>query len=566
MFKTICSSISLRQTSPVKAKKEKEPNIQIPMLKSLCFSMFFQKPSPTIPNKSDAMCQVQCPLHPNQHIVSFCLKENCASPAICASCKGSHAKNHQAHFISIQNFFNDQVLNQYNKNLQNRFSLEHIEQIHRESIGIINKMEEDVVRSIRELKKDAEEFFLNLSETVEKLRDVYRDYKRLVALGNTRFEIENKEVKQLISNYKTLKSEIKVFDLNLEAIPQNLQRDAETATNKFKFEILAKLNAAIDLKPLDFFKLKVKTSYTMPSSEGVLYEACAYIPKLKALAIGYRKNQQGSLGLYSLENQDLVSSIENVHKRWINHVIWVEKWNAIVTCSNDTKIKVFSVKDDGAEMKNVATFRGHTNLVRCIKYLDSEDLLVSAGDDPDIKIWDMKNLKRFATISTGGVTNMDGSIAFIEKDKLVGVGFRCGYIRFYHLYKRNMVFEFKTGFENFYTYALQYLPKRNMILGRVKENVIKVWKYDSEKKKVEQYKTINTKGSYPDCIVPNEDESQLLFTSRDKFLEMYDFNTEKTTLQNVSPHIAKTNALVYLENMGKISVCDYTSGKICVLH
>jgi len=129
-----------------------------------------------------------------------------------------------------------------------------------------------------------------------------------------------------------------------------------------------------------------------------------------------------------------------------------------------------------------------------------------------------------------------------------------------------MVFEFKTGFENFYTYALQYLPKRNMILGRVKENVIKVWKYDSEKKKVEQYKTINTKGSYPDCIVPNEDESQLLFTSRDKFLEMYDFNTEKTTLQNVSPHIAKTNALVYLENMGKISVCDYTSGKICVLH
>jgi len=567
MLKTFCSSLSLNKTSPIKAKKDKEPNIQIPILKSLCFSLFFKQPSDKVASsKPDNTCRVSCPSHPDQLVTGFCLKENCDSPAICGACKTTHNKTHQASYISLQNFFNDQLLNQYNKNLNNKFSLEHIEEIHRESITILNKMEEEVVRSIRDLKKDAEEFFANLSETVEKLRDVYQDYKRLVSLGSTRYEIETRDVKQLISNYRTLKSEIKVFDLNLEAIPQNLKRDAETATNKFKFEILAKLNAAIDLKPVDFFKLKVKTSYNMPASEGVLYEACAYIPKLKMLAVGYRKNQQGSLGLYNLENQEVVTSIENVHKRWINHVIWVEKWNAIVTCSNDTKIKVFIVKEDGSSMKSVATFRGHTNLVRCIKYLDSEDLLVSAGDDPDIKIWDLKSLKRYATISTNGSTNMDGSIAFIEKDKLVGVGFRCGYVRFYNLYKRTLAFEFKTGYENFYTYALQYLPKRNLILGRVKENVIKVWKYDSDKKKVEQYRTINTKGSYPDCIVPNEDESQLLFTSRDKFLEMYDFNSEKTALHNVSPHITKTNALVYLENMGKISVCDYTSGKICILH
>jgi len=129
-----------------------------------------------------------------------------------------------------------------------------------------------------------------------------------------------------------------------------------------------------------------------------------------------------------------------------------------------------------------------------------------------------------------------------------------------------MVFEFKTGFENFYTYALQYLPKRKMILGRVKEHVIKVWKYDDQKKKVEEYKTINAKGSYPDCIVPNEDESQLLFTSRDQFLEMYDFASDKTAICNLQPHIKKTNALVFLDSMGKVSVCDYTSGKICILH
>jgi len=49
-------------------------------------------------------------------------------------------------------------------------------------------------------------------------------------------------------------------------------------------------------------------------------------------------------------------------------------------------------------------------------------------------------------------------------------------------------------------------------------------------------------------------------------LDLFDFNTEKIAIHNVGPHITKTNALVHLENMGKISVCDYTSGKICIMH
>jgi len=427
-------------------------------------------------------------------------------------------------------------------------------------------MEDDIVKSIRELKRNAEEYFTELAENVSTLRKTYMDYTELSNLSSSRYDVEAEHIKQLIENYKILKQDIKIFDLSLEAVPGNLQREAETATNRFKYEILSKLNSSLDLKPIDFFKLKVKTSYAVPASEGVLYEACAFIPKWKLLAVGFRKNQQGSLGLYNLESHELISSSADVHKRWINHVIWVEKRNYIVTCSNDMKIKIFSVSNQGKQLKPLTTFRGHTNLVRCIKYIDSEDLLVSAGDDPDIKLWDLKRLRRSATISTNGSTNMDGSIAYIPKDKLIGVGFRSGMIRFYNIYKRDMVMEFKTGFENFYTYALQYLPKRKLILGRVKEHVIKVWKYDEEKKKVEQYKTIFAKGSYPDCIVPNEDESQLLFTSRDQFLEMYDFTSDKTALCNLQPHIKKTNALIFLENMGKVSVCDYTSGKVCILH
>jgi len=100
----------------------------------------------------------------------------------------------------------------------------------------------------------------------------------------------------------------------------------------------------------------------------------------------------------------------------------------------------------------------------------------------------------------------------------------------------------------------------------VKENTITIWKYDEENKKAEHYKTIKAKGNYPDCIVANEDESQLLFTSRDQFLEVYDFASDKAATHNLGPYITKTNALVFLDNLGKVSVCDYTSGKVCILH
>jgi len=426
-------------------------------------------------------------------------------------------------------------------------------------------MEEEVLRAFQDLKRNTEEYFSDLSDSIDRVRKTYDDYNELAQMS-LKNDAEPEQIKQLVENYKMLKQDVKIFDFSLEAVPANLHREAETVVNKFKFEIQSKINATLDLQPIDFFKLKVKTSYSIPCSEGVLYEACAFIPKWKVLAVGFRKNHQGSLGLYNLDSQELVGTANNVHNKWINHVIWVEKRNYIVTCSNDMKIKVFAVLNQGKIIKPIMTFRGHTNLVRCIRYLDMEDLLVSAGDDSDIKVWDLKTLRRFATIPTNSNTNMDGSIAYIPQDKLIGVGFRSGSIRFYHLYKKNCVLEFKTGFDNFYTYGLQYLPKRKLILGRVKENVIKVWKYDSEKKKVEPYKQIKAKGEYPDCIVANEDESQLLYTSRDQFLETYDFATEKSALHNLQPHIKKTNALVFLDSLGKVSVCDYTSGKVCILH
>ena len=63
--------------------------------------------------------------------------------------------------------------------------------------------------------------------------------------------------------------------------------------------------------------------------------------------------------------------------------------------------------------------------------------LLSAADDPDIKIWDLNNLRGYSTISTEGDACTDGSIVYIAKGKIIGMEFRLGYIRFYNTYNRS---------------------------------------------------------------------------------------------------------------------------------
>jgi len=84
-----------------------------------------------------------------------------------------------------------------------------------------------------------------------------------------------------------------------------------------------------------------------------------------------------------------------------------------------------------------------------------------------------------------------------------------------------------------------------------------MWTYDKEEKTVKECKTIKTKGKFPDCIVSNEDNTQLVMTTRDNFLEVYDFNTEKFTTISLSGKIDRTNSINLIKGQNKISVCDY---------
>ena len=218
-------------------------------------------------------------------------------------CKVEHTKGHSSSFVSVQNFFNAQFSIQYAKNFDLRFSLENIEATRREIIEVLTKMEIDVVKSIHDLKTNADNYFTGLAENVDQLKKVYFTYNKLSKLSSNKDNIEAEHIKQLIENYKILKQDVKVFDLSLNVLSGNLRGEAEIVTNKFKFELLPKLNASLDLKPVDFFNLKIRRNYSILASGGVRYEACAFIPKWKVIAVGLRKNRQGSLGLYNIESE-----------------------------------------------------------------------------------------------------------------------------------------------------------------------------------------------------------------------------------------------------------------------
>ena len=321
------------------------------------------------------------------------------------------------------------------------------------------------------------------------------------------------------------------------------------------------------LEKNDFSKLNVRKKLLIPWSGGVGAGAIVYIKKWNALGFGCIKGTNYSVGLYDLKTNKVSASVDSIHRNFIANVLWIELKNYLVTGSDDSTIRVFRVSNEGTKILPIKIIRGHTQAVRCLKYLESEDLLVTAGMDADIKLWSMQNFKRHGTICTNSEDSMDGSIAYIQYDKLIGFPFRAGFIRFYHLLTKKLVFQLNVSqFVIISYFGLQYLPQKKMIISNSSEKTIKMWQYIEGAKMVSREDTISVK-DVPYCIVANEDESQLMYqVNKDgkQCLETYSFNTLKTMRFDLPNEIKRINCLISLGGRQMLSA-DVDSGNICIL-
>ena len=119
----------------------------------------------------------------------------------------------------------------------------------------------------------------------------------------------------------------------------------------------------------------------IPWSGGVASSAFAYIPKWDTFAFACKDGPKYSVGLYDLITKDVSASVRSITTELIVNVIWIDHKNYLLAGSDDSTIRVFKASNQGRTLKIIHTLRGHTQPVRSLKYIESENMLVSAGYD-----------------------------------------------------------------------------------------------------------------------------------------------------------------------------------------
>ena len=444
--------------------------------------------------------------------------------------------------------FDDKHVAQYTKILDVDLSLQNTGLMKDKMLIALQDLKNKLMDTICEIAEMIVESFDRLKTEVEKRRDTLRTFDQLKNIPPE--NADDKHLKRLLESYQLLKRGYnESFDFNLDGLISNFKKTSSAVIEKMQTELLSSLKAGLEFEESDFSKLKVKETIQIPLSSGLSYGALTHIAKWNLVAFGSRDGSIYSVGLYDLDAKRLKSSICDIHNNAINSVLWIDNKNYLITASDDSIIRIFRASDYGRALQAIRKFRGHTDFVRCIKYIHQENVLVSIGYDANIKIWNIDNFKRCGAISTGGEGRMSGSIAHIKADRLIGVPFRSGYIRFYHLGNKRLIFQLYVGtFEAVSLSGLQYLSYRRMIVTNTPNAELKMWQYTEGERLVGLEKTVSTK-SIPTCIVTNSDESELIYfvdNTEGQCLETYSFYTNKTSIIHLPKEMKVANCLIPL--------------------
>jgi WD40 repeat protein len=410
------------------------------------------------------------------------------------------------------------------------------------------------------------ETYFNKLETALKVNQ--SSYAEFELLKSKIDSFQTDDLKRLIDLYKTIDLDVDKLLSQPSLVTTVMGTECKKIVDHFKMQLLPKLDSMFitsKTKALDFKKLKLDHSFVVPGSHGVGYEATDFIPEWDLLAIGTYHERKGDLVLWDLHNKEVRCLKRDIHEVGITYVRWIPEDKLIVTCAYDKLVKVFRPSDFGRRIDLVCTLRGHSQRIRCMAYVKEYDLMVTGGDEPDLKIWNMKTCKLASHLTTHGEGLLGSYLVYLRGKGLIGASFKSGKVRLYSLLKKQPVFEFTTDSQGRYPCGLQILPKRDQIICNTKEYTVKMWSFDELKLSVKEDLTIATEGKEPNCMLFNNNQDQILMGCLTPRLEVYDFNDHKLRSVDLSGYIKEANSLVYLKGLNKISICDRVTGTVCIL-
>lgn len=271
----------------------------------------------------------------------------------------------------------------------------------------------------------------------------------------------------------------------------------------------------------DSLFLKLYFEGVFPAGGACKARSIDMIDDRSLIAVG---DSAGCLTLYESDSLQRLDS-RKLHNSAISTVKYSNSKGYLFTTAAERSIKVCQISED---VEFVKTLEGHTDHPKVILVIDEQSLMLSAGTEPNIKIWDMDTLKLKGEIDTRGRGILGSQMVYLSSQGLVGVGLQNGCIGLYSIEKKNEVSlvlaqDIPTPID-----ALIYLEEKNLLVAGVGRDgcggKIKCWNI-KRGGRAEEHDEFSFDGDVPRSILAFNKERTLIFASNQNKLFMLDIES-----------------------------------------
>ncbi|OMJ87469.1 hypothetical protein SteCoe_10800 [Stentor coeruleus] len=212
-----------------------------------------------------------------------------------------------------------------------------------------------------------------------------------------------------------------------------------------------------------------------------------------------------------LENQ--YNILLGGHTSCVNHVAFIPKTNYIVSCSDDSTIRIW----DYSLNKLEAILRGHKSVVWNVCGSDSGEFIASASADTTVRIWHLKTKSQLYCLE--GHTDEVNVVCFVKDEKVIS-GSDDSTVRIWdiHTFSDPTIIQYESGI-----LYLSVTKNYNFIVSACKD--YKVYVYNTLVKSIEF--VLDSHSGWIRSVALSADESVIVTGSYDHNINVYSFKERR---------------------------------------